>query len=85
VKYVTDPIVVDIPISVRTLNAKKAPLVGAGLKKQILSGLNLLLSDHGSLSAAIAKKLSPLTLVGAAAPVTTIDLAIREAITNFSV
>ena len=59
--------------------------MAAGLKKQILDGLNLLLGDHESLSAAIAKKLSPITLVGAAAPVTTIDLAIREAITNFSV
>jgi hypothetical protein len=69
---------------VKALNAKKKPLVAAGLKKQILDGLNLLLGDHESLSAAIAKKLSPITLIQAAGPTTTIDLAIREAITNFS-
>ena len=69
----------------KALNAKKDPLVAAGLRERILDGLSLLLDDHESLSAAIAEKLSLLTLVGAAAPTATIDLAIREAITNFSI
>lgn len=83
VNYVANPIAVDIPNSVKALNAKKEPLVNAGLRQQVLDGLNLLVGDHESLSAAIAEKLSPLTILPAADPVVTIDLAIRSVIANF--
>ena len=61
VNYVSNPIAVDIPNSVAALDAKKEPLVDSRLRQTILDGLNLLLDDHESLSAAIAEKLSPLS------------------------
>jgi len=83
VSYVSDPIAVDITNGVAALNDKKAPLVAAGYRQQVLDGLNLLVGDHETLSAAIAKKLDPLTLAAAAVPVAEIDLAVRSAIANF--
>lgn len=53
----------DITNSVAATNAKKDLIVAAGYRQQILDGLNLLVGDHETLSAAIAVKLNPLTLV----------------------
>jgi len=74
-----------VPIAGKALESKKAPLVGAGLKKKILEGLELLEFDHESLSVAIGKKLAPITLPAAAAPVAVIDASIREAIAYFAI
>ncbi|KUJ06314.1 uncharacterized protein LY89DRAFT_769573 [Mollisia scopiformis] len=81
--YVADPIAVDITAGVAAIIQKKDPLVESGLPQQILDGLNLLVMDHETLSAAIAAKLDPAALVVAAVPVAEIDVAIRSAIADF--
>jgi len=59
--------------------------VDAGLRQGILDGLNLLVNDHDTLSAAIGKKLNLVGFLSAGGPVVGIDLAIRKAIADFSV
>ena len=83
VNYVSDPIAVDIPNSVKALDMKKPELVEARLRDQVVSSLELLLSDHETLSQAVAEKLAPETLVQALVPVGVIDAAIRSGIAYF--
>ncbi|TVY81019.1 hypothetical protein LSUE1_G006791 [Lachnellula suecica] len=83
-QYVSTPIAVDITTGVQAIIAKKDPLVANGLRQQVLDGLNLLVSDHETFSAAVAAKLNPAALLVAALPVVEIDAAIRTAIADFT-
>jgi hypothetical protein len=82
--YVGNPIATDIYAGLDALETKKEPLVAAGLRQGILDGLNLLVNDHDTLSAAIAQKLNLLSFLDAGGPVVGIDFAIRSAIADFS-
>lgn len=77
---------VDNPIAVEAVKAKRAQFTQSGLKGAILSSLELLLSDHKSLSAVIASK-APQDAASQAAIKVEVDLiadALQDGINYYS-
>ncbi|CAK4033682.1 Hypothetical predicted protein [Lecanosticta acicola] len=84
IAVVADPIQPDITTAVNALIAKKALIDAAGLSEETADGLNLISSDHDTLSlVAVAPKLDPATIPAATPPVLHIDLDWRRGVVAF--
>jgi len=84
IAVVADPIQPDITAAIDALIAKKDLIDAAGLAAETAAGLNLISSDHDTLSLfSVAPKLELLTIPSAVVPVLHIDLDWRRGVLAF--